>query len=929
MKLREPGKPGRLLPGILKIFGLKTIDEPSSTDAIKPASASTVHDAARMILFAGTLLPALLYVFFEYSLAQKIVSRDAEVQAKVVEQFIAHDPQGWRNARERLLDSLAKVSDINAQTRLIDHDGAELSRIGGEQTLFRVSRSVSVHEAGRPSGQLEVAVDLGRKVANGLLLGGSGLLLGLLLLAMLRRYLIMPLEQSRREQQQGQAQFRDLLELSALWFWETDADLRFTQAARGGHLASFNPETLIGKPFSELNSDWSAEQWAALHALLLERQPFDITYSTTVDGATVWLDIQGKAVFASEGRFSGYRGTGRDITERIANRESLSIAATAFEMQECIMVMDMRGHILRVNEAFQTVTGYDAAEVVGQSVAILKSDRQKDAFYRQILTALKQEKFWHGELWNRHKNGEYCLSELTIKGVASPDGEIEHYVGSFHDITKRREVENNIHQLAFYDPLTHLPNRRLLFNRLSKAQVASQRSGHYGALMFIDLDNFKTLNDTRGHDVGDMLLCEVATRLKSIVRAEDSVVRLGGDEFVVMLENLSTSPEEAASTADEIGHKLLRCINEPFNLQGQEVHSTPSVGIVLFCGEAQSIEQILKHADAAMYQSKSAGRNTLHFFDPDMQVALESRAAMEIDLRAAIRNGQFRLHYQAQVDSAGHIVGAEALLRWIHPLRGMISPADFIPLAEDCGLILPIGQWVLDAACTQLKIWAAHPPTRHLTLAVNVSARQYHQKDFVEQVLAVLDQSGADPRKLKLELTESLLVKDVEDVIVKMTTLKARGVCFSLDDFGTGYSSLSYLKRLPLDQLKIDQSFVRDLERDDNDAAICAATIGLAHNLGLTVVAEGVETEAQRHFLSTIHHCNFMQGYLFAKPLPQTGFEALLAAARSEGINHGADHAGAGFVQFADHAVGLINPGVILAGQDQSALCAESDALCI
>ncbi|MFZ2852685.1 MAG: EAL domain-containing protein [Rhodocyclaceae bacterium] len=837
-----------------------------------------LRNMAGLALFAGMLLPALIYLFLEYSAAQQAVARDAAIQAQIVDQFVVHNPEGWRYAADRLLDRIEKVRDVNSQTRLLDSGGTELSSIGEEPTIFRVSRNVAFHDFGLPVGQLQVGIDMWPKVKNGVLLATSGLLFAAILLALFKRHVLFPLALSKRTDQESQARLRDLLELSADWFWETDAEFIFTRAVRGGHLASFDPESLIGKHYWEIDCDWTADQWATHRATLLARKSFDINYPASVDGKVGWFNIQGKPLFDLEGQFTGYRGTVRDVTERVVTQENLRIAATAFEMQECIMVADLKGCILRVNEAFLAVTGYMADEVVGQPVTILKSERQDDAFYRQILTTLEQGRFWHGEVWNRHKNGNFYLSELTIKGVTSPDGKTEHYVGSFHDITQRREAENNIHQLAFYDPLTHLPNRRLLFDRLHQAQSASTRSGQHAALMFIDLDNFKTLNDTRGHDVGDMLLCEVAARLRSVVRSEDSVVRLGGDEFVVMLENLDQAPDVAAAEADEVGRKLLSCINQPFDLQGQEAHSTPSVGVVLFSGESQSIEQILQHADAAMYQSKAAGRNTLHFYDPEMQAVLEARAAMEIDLRIGLKNGQFRLHYQAQVDNSGNIIGAEALIRWFHPFKGMVSPSDFIPLAEECGLILPLGQWVLDAACTQLKIWTALPQTKHLTLAVNVSARQYHQKDFVERVVSVLDQSGIDPRKLKLELTESLLVTDVEDVISKMSALKARGVCFSLDDFGTGYSSLSYLKRLPLDQLKIDQSFVRDLERDDNDAAICAATIGLAHNLGLTVVAEGVETEAQRHFLSTIHRCNFMQGYLFSKPLPQAGFESLLAS---------------------------------------------------
>ncbi|MDP2021882.1 MAG: bifunctional diguanylate cyclase/phosphodiesterase, partial [Hydrogenophaga sp.] len=386
-----------------------------------------------------------------------------------------------------------------------------------------------------------------------------------------------------------------------------------------------------------------------------------------------------------------------------------------------------------------------------------------------------------------------------------------------------------------------------------------------------DLDNFKTLNDTLGHDKGDLLLQRVAQRLVFCVREGDTVARLGGDEFVVMLEGLSENPDEAATQAETVGEKILATLNQPYRLAGYENRSTPSIGVTLFSGHQTSIDELLKQADLAMYQSKTAGRNTLRFFDPAMQAMVSERAALEVDLREAVRQQQFVLYYQPQVVEDGRLTGAEALLRWQHPRRGLVSPAEFIPLAEETGLILPLGHWVLETACAQLATWANQPKTAQLSLAVNVSANQLHQADFVDQVLAVLSRTGANAKRLKLELTESLLVSDVEKTIAKMAALKAHGVGFSLDDFGTGYSSLSYLKRLPLDQLKIDQGFVRDILIDPNDAAIAKMVVALADSLGLAVIAEGVEIEAQRDFLAHLG-CHAYQGYLFSRPLPLDEF---------------------------------------------------------
>ncbi|RYF28654.1 MAG: EAL domain-containing protein [Comamonadaceae bacterium] len=446
------------------------------------------------------------------------------------------------------------------------------------------------------------------------------------------------------------------------------------------------------------------------------------------------------------------------------------------------------------------------------------------------------------------------------------------------DLSQRKAAEEEIHSLAYYDPLTRLPNRRLLLDRLQQALAVSARRQRCGAVLMLDLDNFKTLNETRGLDRGDALLREVSLRLRGCVQGQDTVARHGGDEFVVVLEDLDDTPQEAGARAEEAGQRILTALRQPFVLDGEAHHSTLSMGITIFQGQRESAEELLKRGELAMYQAKAAGRNTLQFYDPQMQALVESRAALESDMRAGLAQGQFELFYQPQVVH-GRITGAEALLRWRHPAKGFISPAEFIPLAEDCGLILPLGEWVLRTACERLAQWAQQPEMATLGLAVNVSPRQFHQSGFVAQVLAALASTGADGRRLKLELTEGLLLQDVEDTIAKMGQLRAYGVGFSLDDFGTGYSSLAYLKRLPLDELKIDQSFVRDVLTDPNDAAIARTIVALGTSLGLRVIAEGVETEPQRAFLER-NHCHAWQGYLLSRPLPGTDFEALVHAHR-------------------------------------------------
>ncbi len=446
------------------------------------------------------------------------------------------------------------------------------------------------------------------------------------------------------------------------------------------------------------------------------------------------------------------------------------------------------------------------------------------------------------------------------------------------EVAERKMADDEIRNLAYHDALTRLPNRRLLFDRLQHAIAASSRSGRYCALLFIDLDNFKTLNDTLGHDAGDLLLQEVSRRLATCLREGDTAARLGGDEVVVLLENLSENAQEAATQAETTGEKIHGALNQTYQLANHEYNGTPSIGVTLFTDHQDTVDELVKRADLAMYHAKSAGRNALRFFDPQMQAVITTRATLEAGLREALLKQQFLLYYQAQVDSQGRVTGAEALLRWQHPQGELVSPMEFIPLAEDTGLILLLGRWVLETACAQLALWAACPELAHLMVAVNVSPREFHHKDFVEQVKSVLVTSGARPQRLKLELTESLLLHDVEDTIVKMTALRAEGVSFSLDDFGTGYSSLSYLKRLPLDQVKIDRSFVRDVLTDAYDSAIARSVIDLGRNLGLGVIAEGVESGAQRDFLAA-NGCQNYQGYLFSRPLPLHEFEKFVRRA--------------------------------------------------
>jgi diguanylate cyclase (GGDEF)-like protein/PAS domain S-box-containing protein len=560
---------------------------------------------------------------------------------------------------------------------------------------------------------------------------------------------------------------------------------------------------------------------------------------------------------------------------RRSNEEERRIAAIAFESQEGMMVTDQAGVIIRVNHAFTQLTGYTADEAIGRTPNILSSGRQSSDFYREMWNTLKSCGYWQGRLWNRHKNGDLYAEWLTISAVKSPEGHTTHYVGAFSEITCHIEAEAEIHKLAYFDPLTHLPNRRLLLDRIAQAMASGTRSNAFGALLFLDLDHFKALNDTRGHDVGDQLLLQTAQRIQQNVREGDTVARLGGDEFVVMLLDLSADAHEAAAQTRLVGEKIRETLSQPYALEGGDFHCTSSIGIAMFRNHEIAVDALLKNADLAMYEAKNTGRNTVRFFDPAMQTALEARSALEADLRLAVSGGQLRALYQPQLDDSERVIGAEALLRWQHPKRGLVQPLDFIPLAEATDLIRPLGRWILEAACQQIRAWSASEATRHLVVAVNIGARQFHQADFVDDLACIIRRTGADPARLMLELTESLVIADIENTIQRMRQIKALGVALSLDDFGTGLSSLSCLKRLPLDQFKVDQTFVRDIVRDADDEAMVRATVMIGQILGLEVIAEGVETSAQRDRLRE-YGCLRYQGYLFAPPLAPDEFERFL-----------------------------------------------------
>lgn len=646
-----------------------------------------------------------------------------------------------------------------------------------------------------------------------------------------------------------------------------------------------SPEELIDKNDYQMGWAAQAELYRADDFKVMQTGEAKLFYEeeqTTPSGETIWLRTSKVPLRNKEGEMFGILGIYEDITEHKVMENTLILNAKRLNEAQHFARMgswtlDLKENTLIWSDEVYRIFEIDSDRFEATYESFLKGIHPEDRemvnqAYLQSLATKEPYEITHRLLM---EDGRIKWVREVGMSDFNGAGEAIRSMGTVQDITERKMVEEQIDNLAYYDPLTGLPNRTLLIDRLVQAIALSARSKQFCALLFIDLDNFKTLNDTLGHGMGDNLLTQTARRLKQCVREGDSVARFGGDEFVVLLSALGSEEENAASLAERVGEKILSVLNESYELGEAPYYSTASIGITLFNGDELSVDELMKQADLAMYKSKEAGRNRLSFFDQDMELSLRAHALLEEEIRFGINDEQFCLYYQPQITEGGNISGVEVLVRWNHPQRGVVSPIEFIPIAEETGLIVSLGEWIMKKACYQIAQWSHQEAFAALSVAVNVSARQFNQKDFVEQVLAVLDETGADPKQLKLELTESILVQNVEDVIEKMEQLKTVGVRFSLDDFGTGYSSLSYLKRLPLNQLKIDQSFVRDIMSDTNDAIICKSTIALAESMGLAVIAEGVETQEQRDALYE-YGCRMYQGYWFSRPLALELFESYL-----------------------------------------------------
>lgn len=591
------------------------------------------------------------------------------------------------------------------------------------------------------------------------------------------------------------------------------------------------------------------------------------------DGQLIWLLDRGRVIKRDlKGIPMRMMGSFIDITERQRLEQDLLISAVAFETQDGMLISDADFKIIKVNPAFCTLSGFDHSALDGVMLKTLFAAQHTEDFYQTWLEKIREEGSWQGEMWFKKANSVEFPVWIRITPVSRDDRKIETYVVAVSDISERMASQQKIEHLAFYDNLTNLPNRRLLLDRIEQVMAMTKRSHKHSALMFVDLDNFKVLNDTQGHDVGDLLLKTVAERLRELVRQEDTVSRLGGDEFVVLYNNLSDKDDEAYKEAQNLADKLLQMLNKDYPLTKSAYRITPSIGVTLFSGDKTSVDELLKQADIAMYETKASGRNGVRFFDPEMQAKVNLKAELERDIRKGIELEEFEIFYQSQVDQRGFVFGAEALIRWNHPRRGLLMPGQFMETVEQSEMIYDVGAWIVETACKQLNEWRSNPAFNHLKLSINVSSRQFGHEFFVDQIRSVISESGADATKLKIELTETVLIQDVDHVIDKMSDLKRVGVDFVLDDFGTGYSSLAYLKKLPIDQLKIDRSFVRDILIDPNDAAIAQSVIGLSQTLGLSVLAEGVEYIEQRDKLLEMG-CSLYQGYYFSKPLALEEFE--------------------------------------------------------
>ncbi|MEK7990569.1 MAG: EAL domain-containing protein [Thiotrichaceae bacterium] len=589
---------------------------------------------------------------------------------------------------------------------------------------------------------------------------------------------------------------------------------------------------------------------------------------------TLWFDINTIPLQNDNAEYIGYLGTFEDITERKQTEEKLKQAAKVLENSaEAICITDEESNIIVVNQAFSQITGYEESEILGKTTSILKSGKHDSGFYQDMWTSIQTSGSWEGEIWNRRKNGEVYPEWLNISVIKDEiTKEITNYLAIFSDITCTKQNEQRLAYLAHYDDLTGLPNRTLFYERVERALFLAKENNYKVAVLFLDLDHFKYVNDTWGHAIGDLLLKYVTKRILQCVHKNDTVARLGGDEFTAVLDNI-----ESSETAATVGKRILDSLRPPFYLSGHETFISSSIGISIYPSDGEDVETLLKHADIAMYRAKDGGKDNYQFFTAQMNVEAQQRLLLEVKLRHALERNELRLYYQPQIHLAsGHIIGAEVLVRWQHPELGLLSPQQFIPLAEETGLIVTIGEWVLRAACEQHKIWRdnGYP---HLRLAVNLSSRQFRENDLADRILQILDETEMDSSLLELEITESVLMKDADKAVETLNILKETGIQLAIDDFGTGYSSLNYLKRFPIDKLKIDKSFICDIPKNMDDMTITKAIVALARSLHLKVIAEGVETKAQLAFLKSLR-CDEVQGYLMGHPIPVNEFVELLDA---------------------------------------------------
>lgn len=665
-----------------------------------------------------------------------------------------------------------------------------------------------------------------------------------------------------RHQHRQNAQLRAVLASSPDFVFELDAQGRFCD------LHSRSSDVLYRPRAAYLGSSPEAvlpnEAAAVIRALIRESKGAGLwssdQISLPVNGHWRWFEVS--ACWLSEPRPGRWLLWMRDITEQKEALVDHQISAIALQTQDAVLITDRERRIIRVNEAFTNITGYSEDEVIGRNPSLLSSGVHDEAFYQQLWGDIEQEGYWSGELCNRRKSGELFTERVVIKAVRDGSGKVTHYIASFSDITERKAAEARMHKLAYQDPLTLLANRRLLIERVDNVRLQARRSRQYAALLFVDLDHFKQLNDALGHALGDELLVQVARRMKACSRTSDCLARTGGDEFVVLVGGLPNDLRQAESAVQAYGNKLLAALRRPYNLQGQAYLLSASIGATLFRGDEQPVDSLLMSADLAMYASKQAGRDQLCFFEPDMQARLQRRSQLELDLRQALADDQFELHYQPRTNLHGRVLGYEALLRWRHPRLGLLTPEHFLSLAESSGLIIDIGRWALRQVCEQSLVCADEAA---LPISINVSIRQWLAADFVDQVDAILALTGADPSLLELELTETLIGRDLDRSRERMAQLSELGVRFVLDDFGTGCLSLPLLHALPLDRLKIDVSLVEGLEARSAAYTIIKSIIAMARPLGLQVLAEGVETPEQLQILAALG-CDQCQGHCFGEP---------------------------------------------------------------